>query len=317
METFFQNEFNPKVIKKSLWQVAKWRLTRIDPEWPQWVEIPAHSPLIERVFDENLRVSFINHATVLIQVAGLNFLTDPIWSERCSPLTWIGPKRVHAPGIALEDLPPIDFSLVSHDHYDHLDLATLNRLHKRFQSNIFTGLGISRYLSKKSKNLLSQDMQWWQTIAINPHVSLTFVPAQHWSSRGLLQYNTTLWGGFLLKTLHHTIYFSGDSGFGPHFQRISELFPKISLAILPIGAYLPRWFMTHAHMNPEEAVLAHLTLKANYSLGIHFNTFALADEKYNQALEDLHLALNKYDVTTDKFFTLPPGQSWHMQKISE
>ncbi len=317
METIFQNEFNPKIIKKSLWQVAKWRLTRIDPKWPQWVDIPAHSSLVERVFDENLRISFINHATVLIQVAGLNFLTDPIWSERCSPLTWIGPKRVHAPGIALEELPPIDFSLVSHDHYDHLDLATLNQLHARFQSNIFTGVGISRYLNRKNKKLLNQDMQWWQTIAINPYVSITFVPAQHWSSRGLLAYNTTLWGGFVIKTLHHTIYFSGDSGFGPHFQKISELFPKISLAILPIGAYLPRWFMAHAHMNPEEAVLAHLTLKASYSLGIHFNTFSLADEKYNQALDDLRLALNKHGVATNKFFTLPPGQSWHMQKMSE
>lgn len=308
----FCNFQEPKIIQKTNWDLIKWRFTRQSPQWPKWVEIPPHAPLAERVTGDKLTVSFINHATTLIQIAGLNILTDPIWSERCSPVSWMGPKRVHAPGIPFDELPPIDISLVSHDHYDHLDIATLRRLHERFLPDFYSGLNVGAYLQKKNKNFNTQDMQWWQTISIKNDVKLTFVPAQHWSSRGPLDFNRTLWGGFIITTPLHTIYFSGDTGFGEHFQKIAEKFPHITLAILPIGAYEPRWFMQHVHINPEEAVLAHINLKARFSLGVHFNTFELSDEKYNQPIDDLHIALQKHGINPSNFLTLLPGQSWQI-----
>lgn len=306
----FANTEHPKISKKTFWDVFKWRFTRVAPQWPKWVDLPPHSPVSERVAGNELVVSFINHATVLIQVAGLNILTDPIWSERCSPFTWIGPKRVHAPGIPMEALPPIDFALVSHDHYDHLDLNTIRRLHEHFKPVFFGGINTGAYLYKKNKNFNTEELDWWQSIPIRKDVSLTFVPAHHWSSRGPLSVNKTLWGGFVINTLHHTIYFSGDTAYGIHFKKIAEIFPDITLAILPIGSYEPRWFMRHVHMNPDEAVLSHIDLKARYSLGVHFNTFELSDELYDQPVEDLHKALLKYQVPPQNFLTLLPGQAW-------
>lgn len=312
----FANLHEPKIARKTSWQVLKWRITRHSPQWPRWVEYPPHEPLAERVTGNRLMASFINHATVLIQVAGLNILTDPIWSLRCSPIAWLGPKRVHAPGVGLDELPPIDFALVSHDHYDHLDLPTLKQLHHRFKSGIFSGLGVSAYLQRKNRHFNTEDMQWWQTIAIANGVNLTFVPAQHWSRRGL-HWNTTLWGGFIISAGPHTIYFSGDTGFGEHFQKIAAKFPQITLAILPIGAYEPRWFMQHVHINPEEAVLAHQALKARYSLGIHFNTFELSDEKFDQPIHDLRITLQKHGVNPEDFQTLIPGQSWVITEATD
>ncbi len=306
----FANLEEPKISRKSFWDLIKWRFTRVAPQWPKWVDFPPHSPLSERVTGNKLVVSFINHATVLIQVAGLNILTDPIWSERCSPFTWIGPKRVHAPGIPMEELPPIDLALVSHDHYDHLDLSTILKLHKRFKPIIYGGLSLGGYLNKKNKHLSTEELGWWQSIPIKKDVSLTFVPAHHWSSRGPFFVNQTLWGSFVISTPMHTIYFAGDTAYGEHFKKISEIFPEITLSILPIGSYEPRWFMQHVHMNPEEAVLAHVDLKSRYSLGVHFNTFELSDEKFNQPVEDLHKALINYHIPPQNFLTLLPGQAW-------
>lgn len=306
----YSNLFPPKIVKKNLWQFFKWRFQRQTPPWPKWVDLPPYAPLLPRVFDRQFSVSFINHATVLIQVAGLNILTDPIWSERCSPIKWLGPKRVHAPGIPFSELPPIDMVLVSHDHYDHLDLPTLAILQQEYQPNFFSGLAISSIIYKKMKSADTVDLQWWETIKIDANLSLTFVPAQHWSRRGIFHPNRTLWGGFILTTADHTIYFSGDTGFGPHVYEIAKKFPQITLAILPIGAYEPRWFMQHAHINPEEAVLIHKILNARFSLGVHFNTFSLGDESYNQPLVDLNQSLLKHGIGSEEFFTLLPGQVW-------
>ncbi len=309
----FLNLHPPKLIKHSYWDLIKWRFTQKSSPWPAWVENLPHAPLAERVEGHSFVVSFINHATVLIQIAGLNILTDPIWSARCSPIPWLGPKRVHAPGIMMKELPPIDYVLISHDHYDHLDLRTVNQLHEQFKPNFYSGLDVSKYLYAKNKTINAVDMQWWQSLPLKNDVSITFTPAQHWSRRNLVEFNQTLWGGFALTTPKHTIYFSGDSGFGPHFKQIAEKFPNITLAILPIGAYEPRWFMEHAHINPEEAVQVHKILKAKHSLGIHFNTFKLSDEGYNRPLIDLKIAMNRNGINPQEFLTLLPGKSWQIK----
>lgn len=298
---------------KSLWDILKWRITRKKVVWPKWIETIKQPLPIERVNDANSAViTYVNHATVLIQVGGLNILTDPIWSERCSPIPWLGPKRIHAPGIALENLPPIDIILLSHDHYDHLDRKTLIQLHQRFQPQILTGLGVKNILNSFGKNFISQELDWWQTISIHD-TQITFVPARHWSGRKPIRHNQTLWGGFIISSGPHTIYFAGDTAFGKHFHLIKERFNAITLAILPIGAYEPNWFMKNTHINPQEAVQAHIVLGAKYSLGIHFHTFAnLADEQYGQPLNDLMQALNEYKIMPDTFRTFLPGEPWHI-----
>lgn len=307
--------FNLEKTRKTMWDFIKWRLQRRPEKWPNWVEIPPFTPPPQRVNDDGLVVTLINHATVLIQTAGLNILTDPIWSKRCSPVSWLGPKRVHHPGIALAQLPPIDIVLISHDHFDHLDLPTLKQLQRQFNPRFISGLGIEPVLQASSKKLTSTDLDWWQELTVAPQVTVTFVPAQHWSSRSLFRANTTLWGGFVISTPKHKVYYSGDTAEGQHFQLIQQRFQALTLAVLPIGAYVPHWFMRHAHMTPEQAVIAHQQLNTRYSLGVHFNTFAyLADEAYDQPLHDLAQALNKYAIDDQMFFTLLPGQTWQIEQ---
>lgn len=310
-----QRYYNQEPKGRSLKAFLKWRLTRVTPQWPTWIDIqPELTPVNRVIATKELLVTYINHATVLIQTAGLNILTDPIWSQRCSPLQWLGPKRIHAPGIALENLPPIDAVLISHNHYDHLDLPTIAALNKRFKSQFITGLGNKKIIHKASNDIFSLEMDWWETITISDQVKLTYVPAHHWSGRGVLDTNTCLWGGFVIETPQHTIYFAGDTAYGKHFEQIQQRFGEISLAILPIGAYEVRWFMQETHINPEEAVIAHQQLNAKYSLGIHFGTFAdLADEAYEQPLTDLSIALTKHDIDPLLFRTLKPGEGWMIQ----
>lgn len=303
--------YNLDKTHKSFWSFIKWRLQRKPKPWPTLIDIPPTVVPSERVTDQQLSVTFINHATVLIQVAGLNILTDPIWSMRCSPLSWLGPKRVHQPGIAIDKLPPIDIVLISHDHYDHLDLPTLKQLQHLFKPKFIAGLGINPILQTNDSRLSSIDLDWWQELKINENLSITYVPAHHWSSRSLFVANTTLWGGFVISTPQHKIYYSGDTAMGRHFQQIQERFKELTLAILPIGAYEPRWFMKNTHITPEEALVAYKKLNARYGLGVHFNTFAyLADEAYNQPLQDLEVAREKLEVSNEQFRTLQPGETW-------
>lgn len=299
---------------RSLKDFLKWRATRNAVAWPAWIDFPKPHPVPSRLNGvDTLAVTYINHATVLIQTAGLNILTDPIWSERCSPLQWYGPKRIHAPGLALAELPVIDTVLVSHNHYDHLDLPTITELTKHNQPKIFTGLGNEAIIKKTGTAVNCAALDWWQSVTLTENVTLTYVPARHWSGRGLFDSNICLWGGFVITTPKHNIYFAGDTAYGRHFKQIQERFQTISLAILPIGAYEARWFMQDAHINPEEAVVAHQELNALHSLGVHFGTFAdLADEGYEQPITDLAAALAKYQINPAQFRTLQPGQRWEI-----
>jgi L-ascorbate metabolism protein UlaG (beta-lactamase superfamily) len=281
---------NPDGVDHGFGLALKWLAQRRNKaKWPRWITSHTADIPPSRVDAGTLRVTLVNHATTLIQVAGFNILTDPIWSQRCSPLSFAGPRRVHAPGIALPDLPVIDLVLLSHNHYDHLDLDTLTELKHRSTFNIVTGLGNSAYLHKKGL-CNAKDLDWWEGVDMDG-LSITFVPARHFSARGLHDRNRTLWGGFVLDAGPFRVYFAGDSGYGPHFAEIGRRFPGIDLALIPIGAYEPRWFMAPVHVNPDEAVQAHRDLGAAKSLAIHHGTFQLTDEPIDEPVKLLKRAL--------------------------
>jgi L-ascorbate metabolism protein UlaG (beta-lactamase superfamily) len=269
----------------------KWQLTKEPQPWPVWIDDVPGPPPPERVDGGRLRVTWINHASLLVQMDGVNVITDPIWSERCSPVAFAGPKRHRAPGLRFEDLPPLDAVLVSHNHYDHLDLPTLRRLRSTTPSlRTFTPLGNAELL-RKNGIAGARDLDWWQEVQLTERVKITLVPSQHFCARGISDRNATLWGGFVISGPSGKVYFAGDTGWGKHFGEVRERFGEIRVALLPIGAYLPRWFMKPAHINPAEAVDAHLALGATTSIAMHFATFKLGDDGYEQPADDLRKAI--------------------------
>ena len=282
----------------------KWQLTARRGSWRDWIDAPAGPPPPARVSDGRLRVTFINHATTLIQMDGLNILTDPIWSERCSPVSWAGPKRHRAPGIRFEDLPPIDVVLISHNHYDHLDLPTLRRLGK-YQPILISHLGNGALLAKHGI-AGAREIDWWEETPLSSGVRVTSVPAQHFSARAISDRDKNLWGGFVISGTSGNVYFAGDTGWGKHFGEIREKFGAIRLALLPIGAYLPRWFMKPAHITPAEAVDAHIALGARTSVAIHFGTFRLGDDGELEPVVDLRRAIA--DKKQTSFWILAEGE---------
>jgi L-ascorbate metabolism protein UlaG (beta-lactamase superfamily) len=282
--------FNAGVEQKGIADLLRWQRTRERGVWRDYADEPPGPPPPRRVGPGQLRVTFVNHATTLIQADGLNVLTDPIWSERPSPLSWIGPRRVRPPGIRFEDLPPIDAVLISHDHYDHLDVPTLQRLSRRFpRARFYAGLGNAAFLAGKHiRNV--RELDWWQELRLG-QVTLAAVPAQHFSNRGLCDRNCALFAGYVLKGPAGVIFFAGDTGFGPHFAEIRRRYGPARLALLPIGAYKPEWFMGPIHMSPLQAVQAHEALGARTSVAIHFGTFDLADDGQDEAPAELRRAL--------------------------
>lgn len=287
----------------------RWMRTRQPAPWPQWVSAaPGKKPAASfspRI--EDWQVTFVNHATVLIQIGPWNLLTDPVWSDRCSPLQKLGPRRIRNPGITLDDLPPIHAVLLSHDHYDHLDLRTLMWLARRDDPLVVTGLGIAALLKGHGIRRVVE-CDWWQSTELGP-LQIHYVPAQHFSGRGARDRNRTLWGGLVVTSEAGSCFFAGDTGYGPHFAAIRERLGAPRLALLPIGAYEPRWFMGPVHMNPDDAVRAHVDVGARRSLAIHFNTFQLTDEALDAPVQDLALALAAHEVPAVQFAVLREGEA--------
>lgn len=275
--------------------------------WQDWTENTAYPPPPPRVGKGDLRVTFINHSTALIQMDGYNILTDPIWSERCSPVSFSGPKRKRAPGIKLEDLPPINFILLSHNHYDHFDIPTLKKIVSRHDPQIITGLGNSALLKSEGITRVTE-IDWEQQLELNEDLTLYGLPARHFSNRGMFDQDATLWLSFAIQGPAGNIYFAGDSGFGSHFEAAGKKFGSFRLALIPIGAYLPRWFMQNIHISPEEAVRAHQALNAEISIAIHHGTFRLAAESQYQPIEDLNSALDKVEAPRPEFWVLDFGE---------
>ncbi len=289
--------FNPqRGGPRGIGDFLKWRATRDQGPWGPPVQEPVGPPPPQRVGRGELRVTFVNHATVLVQMDGLNLITDPIWSDRCSPLSWAGPRRYRTPGIRFDDLPPIDAVLISHNHYDHLDIPTLKRLKKAHAPRILTPLGNAAFLAQE-RIPGAVDMDWWDRGELADRMEFFCVPAQHWSGRGTADRAKTLWCGWVLRGPAGTVTFAGDTGYGPHICDIRRRFGPSRLALLPIGAYLPRWFMEPVHMSPADAVLAHQDLEAVHSLAIHHGTFMLADDAQNEPVEVLGHAIKQASVS--------------------
>jgi len=263
----------------------------------------------ERVFGDQIVATFINHATVLIQTEGLNIITDPVWTRRASPFPFFGPPRYMQPGISFDSLPPIDIVLLSHNHYDHMDIRTLRRLSRRDSPKIYTPLGNSEYLARR-KIFGAVDMDWGESQKFSDVFSVDCVPAQHFSARGVTDRNKTLWGGFVLRTPHGDTYIAGDTGYGPFATRIQKSYPDgFRFALLPIGAFEPRWFMHIVHMGPDDALMLYSDLKVKNALAVHLGTFDLGIDGQDDAEKRLAQLLAEEKNTDVKFTVLQNGQS--------
>jgi L-ascorbate metabolism protein UlaG (beta-lactamase superfamily) len=296
---------------RSLNEVLRWQLSdRKRDVWPEWVVNEHADTPPPRVDGNKVRLSFVGHASWLIQTAGLNILVDPVWSMRVSPVNFAGPKRHNDPGVAFDALPNVDVVLVSHGHYDHLDIPTLSRLAKKFSPRVITPLGNDVVMRDADSAIKAEGFDWKDRVELGNGAAVTLVPTRHWSARGLFDRNKTLWASFVLETAVGKLYIVCDSGYGDgtHFRRVAEAHGPLRLAILPIGAYEPRWFMRDQHMNPEDAVKALADCGAVQALAHHHGTFQLTDEAIDAPVIALGEALDQAKVPREKFVALKPGQ---------
>ena len=304
--------FNPgRHWRKSSHDLVKWLLEKKPERWPKDHPSPFSDRPPRRVTGRDIRLSFVGHASFLLQTAGLNILLDPVWSERASPFSFAGPKRVNGPGIEFSRLPPIDIVLVSHNHYDHLDLATLRRLHADHAPRVITPLGNDTIIKQAHAGIRAEAHDWGDRVDLGNDVFLHLEEAYHWSARGVRDRLRALWAAFVIETPGGRIYHIGDTGYhdGKIFPAVKAKHGAIKLAILPIGAYEPRWFMAEQHMNPEEAVQAFVASGAERAVAHHWGTFQLTNEGVTEPPEDLRKALGQYGIAEDRFAILRPGEA--------
>ncbi|NIR52743.1 MBL fold metallo-hydrolase [candidate division KSB1 bacterium] len=309
----FRNPYNR--ADRGFGEFLLWQLGR-GPDEPQPIppeRIPEYQPKIVQPDIEVLKkpdfakiqITWIGHASFLVQVAGVNVLTDPIFSERCSPFSFVGPKRFAPPGIKFEDLPKIHTVVISHNHYDHLDEATIERLGN--ESRFFVPLGLAEWFRDRGiTNVVELD--WWQSASFSD-LNFHCVPAQHFSGRTPFDRNATLWAGWVIESKIGNIFFAGDTGYSPHFQEIGARFQPIKVTMIPIGAYSPRWFMGPVHVNPPEAVRVHQDVRSQLSIGMHWGTFKLSDEPPAEAPIYLQEALEKAGVDSESFIVMKFGET--------
>jgi L-ascorbate metabolism protein UlaG (beta-lactamase superfamily) len=295
---------------KSVVELLRWRVAHSGEPWPERSPSRYADRPPARVDSAAIRISYIGHASLLLQTAGVNILIDPVWSDRISPFSFAGPKRVNDPGIDFDALPPVDAVLVSHGHYDHLDAVTLSQLATRHRPRVITPLGNDTIMRSYDTSIAVEAHDWHTTLRLAPGVTVTLVPLRHWSARGLLDRNKSLWAGFVIETPGGRICHVTDSGYGDgyRFREARQRYGPFRLAILPIGAYEPRWFMRDQHMNPEEAVKAFIDCGAEFALAHHFGTFKLSDEAIDAPVETLKAACAAAGIGKDRFKVLVPGQ---------
>ncbi|SOD80656.1 MBL fold metallo-hydrolase [Spirosoma fluviale] len=304
--------FNPDMPERTSGGLLKWLFNRDKGPWPEQPDAYVGARPATRIEGDSLVLTFVNHSTFLIQTAGLNILTDPVWSKRVGPTSWLGVKRKRPPGLRFEELPPIDVVLLSHNHYDHLDLPTIEKLVKVHNPLFVTPLGVS-YLPKSVNGRITRELDWNDTLRINEKLALTCTQAQHFSNRGLGDREETLWCGYLLHTSFGTTYFCGDSGYGAHFKKIAEQARNsatgpVKLALLPIGSYRPEWFMAPVHVSPAGAVKAFVDLNPTQAVGIHFGTFQQGDDGLDEPADDLRKALLAAKIPENKFIVPKEGR---------
>jgi L-ascorbate metabolism protein UlaG (beta-lactamase superfamily) len=304
--------FNPEGIEPLGFRaLMRWQFGGGRFRWPKAVDSPfPPAKPAQRIDGEDLRVTMVGHASLLIQVAGLNILTDPVWSDRASPFSFAGPRRVSPPGIRFEDLPPIDIVLVSHNHYDHLDIRTLKRLFEEHGPHFITPLGNDTIIHRAIPDAKISDMDWGDQLSYWDGVTIDAEPCHHWSARGTRDRRMALWAAFVISTPAGKIYHVGDTGFheGINYKATREKHGGFRLAILPFGAYEPRWFMKGQHQNPEEAVAGMELCNAAHVAGHHFATFQLTNEAIDAPVAALQQALSARGIEPGRFRPLRAGE---------
>ena len=300
--------FNPTGAPVQPFSAVPRLLVEPRARWPARLDLlPQRPPALDAAAAV---VTFIGHATFLIQTAAGNILTDPMYSRRAGPFNLMGPRRVRQPAVRFDDLPPISTVLLSHNHYDHCDLRTLGMLADRFDPIVVTPIGNGAFVRSAGIRRV-EELDWWQEARTSP-LPVTITPAQHFSARSPFDRNRALWGGFLVMTGGPRLFFAGDTAYAPFFRDVRERLGPIDLALLPIGAYEPRWFMQSVHMNPAEAVQAHLDLDASLSVGLHFGTFQLTTEGIDEPQRALEDACRARSIPSSRFRTLEFGGSLRM-----
>jgi L-ascorbate metabolism protein UlaG (beta-lactamase superfamily) len=308
--------FNPGVPPQRFTEAMRWMLHRERGPWRKKISsVPGPAPRA-RVEGDELVVTLVNHSTVLLQTHGVNILTDPVWSERVSPLQFMGPRRHRAPGFAMDQLPQIDVLLISHNHYDHLDAPTLKKLARQQKPAVFCPLGVAPLLRKLGFERVQQ-MDWWEHGEWKQGTAYC-VPAQHFAARTPFDRNRTLWCGWVVELAGERLYFAGDTGYAKLFEEVAERFAPLRLALLPIGAFRPESFMGPIHMTPEQALAAHQTLGATSSVATHYGTFSLADDGEMEPVERLQAAkrelvgdaesVSATRAVAERFLVLQEGQ---------
>lgn len=284
----------------------RWKLGSRPTPWPDTVPVTTVRP-DARV--KGLRITVVGHASVLIQAAGTNILTDPVWSQRASPVAFAGPKRIAAPGIGFDDLPPIDAVLLSHCHYDHMDLATLRRLHERDAPVMAMPLGNDAIVRRAIPDARIAVGDWNDRLSLPGGVATTLTRANHWANRGLRDVRMALWAGHWLDTPAGSIWFAGDTGYGDGtvFTDLRRRMGSPDVALIPIGAYEPRWFMSAQHVDPNEAVQIFTDVGANRAIGLHWGVFRLTDEGRDVPRLALGEALGRAGIDPERFVAAEPG----------
>jgi L-ascorbate metabolism protein UlaG (beta-lactamase superfamily) len=273
--------------------------------WPTHIDQPLATP---PEAPSDVVLTFVGHSTFLIQTPAGNLITDPVYVDRAGPWSLFGPRRVRRPAVAFDDLPEIDVVLLSHNHYDHCDLRTLRALARRFDPIAITPLGNARLLRKAGFGRIAEP-DWWQETAATSSIAVTATPAHHFSARTPFDRNRALWSGFMIAVAGRRVYFAGDTAYAPFFRDIRERLGAPDVSLIPIGAYEPRWFMRSVHMNPEEAVQAHVDLESRESIAMHFGTFQLTTEGIDEPLRALERAREERQIPDAAFRALQFGES--------
>ncbi|MEL6543176.1 MAG: MBL fold metallo-hydrolase [Myxococcota bacterium] len=301
--------FNPNPIDSpGVIALARHIVFGRDGDWPESILEPQAVPELGQGQPNLAAVTFVNHATLLLEFDALTVLTDPVWSDRVGPFTWAGPHRARKPGVPFEELPPIDVVLISHDHYDHLDAPSVDRLAREHAPLFLVPLGVKSWFEARGIGRVVE-LDWWQTFELPKRGDIVFCPAQHNSGRSPFSTDETLWGSFLIRHRDGLVYFAGDSAYQNHFREIAERFGPVDIALLPIGAYAPRESMRAFHMDPLDAVHAHQDLGAGVSIAMHFGTFQLTGEDFDAPPRELARALTKVGVDSDTFVVLSEGET--------
>ncbi len=298
----------------SLFDFLKWQIDQMSMDIPP-VEsyrfpVADNNPdFLKRNLDQ-ISLTWIGHATVLLQIAGINILTDPHFSERASMVQWAGPKRAVRPGLSIDSLPPIDWVLVSHNHYDHLDknsVVQLSQLSQERNTVFMVPLGLKQWFTDLGIDDVLE-LDWWEQHS-KDEVVIYSVPVQHWSKRSPFKQNESLWAGWVMHTEAFRFFFAGDTGYSPIFSEIGKRLGPFDLCAVPIGSYEPRWMMKNQHVSPEEALKIHKDAQCKKSVGIHWGTFILTDERLDEPPKQIRKLGPKMGVSNSEFLVLKHGET--------